>query len=207
MIGAAFSLGVIAMLSNFGMNVTYDYGIPRCIAGFSIGVLTLAIWRKISGFQFDELLAFIMEITSVLCVVLFVAIVRQDQVSIFAPVLFAVVVLVFAAERGPISKLLKLSPFLFLGALSYSIYIVHLLIETLLVDFVRLLSASYDLGLVSRFQREDKIVDMLGKTQSEGDIWVIILLGLVIAISAITYHYIEVPSRRWFRILAQTERP
>ncbi len=204
---AAFSLGLIAMFSKFGMNVTYDYGMLRCIAGFSIGVLTFAIWQKLSAFQFDERLAFVLEVICVLSVVLFVAIAKQDQISIGAPLLFAVVVLIFAAEGGPISKLLRLSPFLFLGALSYSIYIVHLLIETLLVGLVKFLSVSYDLGLVSRFQRENEVVDMLGRTQSEGDIWVIVLLILVIAVSAVTYHYIEVPSRRWFRSLAQTDRP
>jgi peptidoglycan/LPS O-acetylase OafA/YrhL len=204
---AAFSLGLIVMLSKFGMNVTYDYGMSRCIAGFSIGVLTFALWQKLSLLQFDERLAFALEVACVFCVVLFVAVARQDQISIFAPLLFAVVVLVFAAERGPISKLLRLSPFLFLGALSYSIYIVHLLIEIMLIDFVKFLSTTYDLGLVTRFQRETEVIDMLGRTQTQGDIWVLVLLSLVLAVSAVTYGFIEVPSRRWFRNLAQTERP
>lgn len=204
---AAFPLGLIAMFSKFGMNVTYDYGMLRCIAGFSIGVLTFAIWQQISVFRFDERLAFVLEVACVLCVVLFVSIAKQDHISIVAPLLFAVVVLIFAAEGGPISKLLRLSPFLFLGALSYSIYIVHLLIETVLVDFIKFISTNYDLPLVSKFQRESEVVDMLGLTQSQGDLWVIVLLGLVIAVSAMTYHFIEVPSRRWFRSLAQTERP
>ncbi len=203
----ALSLGLIVALSKFGMNVTYDYGMPRCIAGFSIGVLTFAIWQKISGFQFDESLAFVLEVACILSVVLFVAIAKQDQISILAPLLFAFVVLVFAAERGPISKLLRLSPFLFLGALSYSIYIVHLLVETVLVDLIKYLSISYDLGLISKFQRADEVVDMLGRTQSQGDIWVLALLILVIAVSAVTYHFVEVPSRRWFRKIAQTDRP
>jgi peptidoglycan/LPS O-acetylase OafA/YrhL len=204
---AAFSLGLIVMFSKFGMNVTYDYGMSRCIAGFSIGVLTFAIWRKLSVLQFDERLAFVLEVACVLCVVLFVAIAKQDQISIVAPLAFAIVVLVFAAERGPISKLLRLSPFQFLGALSYSIYIVHLLVETVLVDSVKHLSTSYDLGLVSQFLRGTEVVDMLGRTQIQGDIWVLVLLSLVVAVSAATYRFIEVPSRRWFRGLAQTERP
>ena len=205
--GAALSLGLIAMLSKFGMNVTYDYGMPRCIAGFSIGVLTFAIWQRISTFQLDERMAFVLEVACILCVVLFVSIVKQDQVSIVAPLLFAIVVLVFAAERGPISKLLRLPPFLFLGALSYSIYIVHLLTEIVFVKVVKYISTYYDLALILKFQRENEVVDMLGLTQSQGDLWVVVLLGLVIAVSAITYHYIEVPSRRWFRNLAQTDRP
>lgn len=165
------------------------------------------IWQKISAFQLDERLAFILETLSVFCVVLFVAAARQNPISIFAPLLFSIIVLIFAAERGPISKLLKLSPFLFLGALSYSIYMVHWPIETLLLQSIKSLSTSYQLELVSSFRPENETVDMLGATQLQGDIWLIILFVLVVSVSAITYRYIEVPSRLWFRKQAQVERP
>ena len=203
LVGSAISLVLIFVFSKFGMNVTYDFGLLRCIAGFAIGVLTFNLWQKISALNLDERLAFVLEVVCVLGVVLFVSIAKQDQISILAPLFFAFVVLVFAAERGPISKLLKFAPFLLLGALSYSIYIVHVLVEILLVNAVK----NYDPSMLSRFQRGNDVVDMLGVTQAQGDLWVVFVLVLIVAVSAFTYRFIETPSRRWFRQLAQAERP
>ncbi len=206
-LAACVSLTLIFFKSAHGMNVTYDYGMVRCLAGFAIGVLTYAVWNRLNAFEFDERLAFVLEVMCVVFTILFVAAVWQSNYSILAPLVFAIVVLVFAAERGPVSSLLKSRGFLILGAFSYSIYMVHLLVEMLLVDAAKYADVEFGFRLITKFQREDSVVDMLGLNQWQGDIWVVVLLVTLVAISALTYRWIEVPSRNWFRQLAQTARP
>jgi peptidoglycan/LPS O-acetylase OafA/YrhL len=106
---------------------------------------------------------------------------------------FAVAVLVFAAEAGAVSGVLRKRVFLTLGALSYSVYMAHFVVAWVLLDAARLLRmAGIDLFSGT----------MLGRELWEGDVAYLIYFALVLFVSAITYRMIEVPGRAWFRRLA-----
>ena len=201
------SLYLIATQTTTGINVTYNFGMLRSILGFSTGVVVFAIWEKTNSYQLDERLAFVIEMLCVIFVFLFVSAVAQSSYSLFAPLVFALVVLVFAQELGPISSFLRQKIFVVLWMLSYSIYLVHLLVERKIVGFVNYMENISGHQLVTKVPHGDEIIDVLGLNYTQGNLWACVYLVLVVGVATLTYRCIEVPSRLWFRKQAQVERP
>jgi len=171
------------------MDTTYDYGIIRCVFGFSAGVLVWNLQRTGSLRS-----GTVLELLSVALIIVFVWAAGTTALSIGAPFVFAVAVLVFAAEAGAVSGMLRKRVLLMLGALSYSIYMVHVGVAELL-------------GSAANLLRKTAIIDLfsgttLGREPWEGDVAVLVYFALVLCVSAITYRTIEVPGRAWFRRLA-----
>ena len=110
------SLAVLIWVAPDGFLSTHDFGIARCLAGFMAGALAETLWRR--GARFRGELA---------------ALVIAAGVILFMPIsfdplllpLFAWFVLVFAADAGPVSRLLGRGLPQMLGTVSYSIYMVH----------------------------------------------------------------------------------
>jgi peptidoglycan/LPS O-acetylase OafA/YrhL len=170
------------------MDTTYDYGIIRCVFGFSAGVLVWnlhrAAWLR-SGTA--------LELLTIALIVFFVWAAGRTALEIGAPFVFAVAVLVFATEAGAVSSVLRKRVFLTLGALSYSIYMVHYVVARVVMDAAKLL----------KLTRGDPFSGLeLGRELWEGDVAYLVYFALVLCVSAITYRMIEVPGRAWFRRLA-----
>jgi peptidoglycan/LPS O-acetylase OafA/YrhL len=51
------------------------------------------------------------------------------------------------------------------------------------------------------------LVDALGADRWAGDLALLIYLGIVIGVSAVTYTFVEAPCREWVRRLAQRQQP
>jgi len=170
------------------MDTTYDYGFIRCVFGFSAGVLVWNLQR--TGWLRSGTA---IELLSVALIIVFVWAAGETALSIGAPFVFAVAVLVFAAEAGAVSGVLRKRPFLALGARSYSIYMVHFVVAWMLVDAAKLLRLA-GVDLFSGIK--------LGREPWEGDVAFLVYFALVLFVSAITYRMIEVPGRAWFRRLA-----
>ncbi len=201
------SLLIIANQSATGINVTYNFGMLRSITGFSTGVFVFEIWKRTINYKIEERIAFIAETFCVIFVFIFVSFVGQSVYSLFAPLVFAIVVFIFAKEAGPISRFLEFRLFVVLGLLSYSIYLVHLLVERLIVQGALSLEALTAQPLISKIPHAGEIIDVLGRNYTEGNFWAGVYLILVVGVAALTYRFIEVPSRLWFRKKAQVERP
>jgi len=171
------------------MNATFDWGVIRCILGFSVGVL---IWHAHRAAWLRSGTA--LELMSLGLILTFVCGAGITSLSLAAPAVFAVVVLVFAAEAGAVSRLLRAPALLWLGERSYSIYMVHFLVWWLLADCIKLLRLGG--------------IDLIAGSESPSQLWqndVVSLLYmlLVVGAAAVTYRVIEVPTRAWFRRLAR----
>jgi len=170
------------------MYTTYDWGLIRCILGFSVGVLT---WHAHRAAWLRPGTA--LELISVGLIVAFVWRAGMTGLSLAAPALFALAVLVFAAEAGAVSRLLRAPAGLWLGERSYSIYMVHVLIASLLIDAAKL----------SRLGGIDLIAEgRIGRQLWEGDVVYLVYFLLVLGFAAVTYRSIEVPARAGFRRIA-----
>jgi peptidoglycan/LPS O-acetylase OafA/YrhL len=170
------------------MYTTYDWGFIRCILGFSVGVLTWHAHRALTLRSGTAL-----ELMSIGLIFAFVWREGATSVSLAAPAVFALAVLVFAAEAGAVSRLLRAPACLWLGARSYSIYMVHLLIALLLIDCVKLFRLG-GIDLVSGTK--------IGRRLWEGDVVYLVYFLVVLGVAAATYRVIEMPARAWFRRLA-----
>jgi len=96
---------LIVVLAGKGMNVSYDYGFFRCIFGFFTGYFAFSLWQGISP-QMRHWMGRC-EIPAVGAVILFLVYASDNVVSVVAPFLFGPVVLVFAGERGLVSRAMR----------------------------------------------------------------------------------------------------
>ena len=184
---ALLSAGALLLLSPNYLATSTDYAFFRCLYGFSFGHLAYRAWRSI---PFEVRGAGIAEVLILALVAGFVSMAGNSVVNMVAPLVFGVTVWVFAHQKGYISEILMTRPLVQLGALSYSIYMVHWPVRRL-------------------FSRADEIIGpLVGPSGEESGIsvdstWAMCagLIGylvVVVILAALTYRWIEQPGRRLF---------
>jgi peptidoglycan/LPS O-acetylase OafA/YrhL len=179
----------LALYIRIGRIDAAGYEMVRCLYGFAAGVATWHVYQRLRTAGAPGTLA---EMIVIAAAVAIVAAGGGSGWSIGAPFVFAALVLVFAWESGAASRVLKSKPFIFLGTVSYSIYMVHLFVAGRIADGLRLASAQ---GIFPG--------DSLGSSRWTGDLLVVVSLAIVVAAAALTYRLIEAPGREWSRRLAQ----
>jgi len=174
----------------------FPYQFMRGLAGFGLGI---AIWRLRDGSRrgFRALSAGAVSLAEVAAVALLVVVlswVPYGQFTFLAKELtFALIVLVFAADRGIVSRLLHTRPFVWLGVLSYSLYMVHGMVLGRLADMLRF--AGYG-KLIAHSDRYIRSID--------ADPWLASLLGIAmiavcLPVAWLAWRLVEAPARDWSR--------
>jgi len=190
---------LIAALSERNMATVYDWGIIRCIYGFAAGVLSWNIYEKWNERLGKWLSGSIVEWGALGLVVVFVSAAGTTLLSIAAPYVFALVVLVFAFEAGIVSAVLRLRPLVFLGTISYSIYMTHVFIAKRMFDAGIQLDKRWHIDPFTHREIDGGDVAFLGTQLWHGDIAYPVYLAMIIAMSYFTYRWIEKPAREWVR--------
>ena len=121
------------------MDTTYAMGFVRCIYGFSLGALIYRLFRReampASGDAApSRLLWTALEVGAMLMVAAFVSLAARNVWSFAAPFVFGAALFVFMHERGLVSQLLRMRLFLWLGTLSYGIYMVHIFVQSRIIN-------------------------------------------------------------------------
>jgi peptidoglycan/LPS O-acetylase OafA/YrhL len=190
---------VLLQVTTTGMDVTYDYGLVRCVFGFALGIACSRLYRHMPQRFMGHGLALmtVLECLAVLAVVLYVAAAGKSSWSLLAPFVFAIAVLVFAAEGGWISRLFSLPLLKWLGMLSYSIYMTHYFIVLTLPTAIK-----HGLGMDLWRPVElagGEVVQLYGRNATEGTLLYVLVVVLTLAFSAFTYRWVETPGRDWSR--------
>ena len=182
------------------IDTDHDYGFIRCLFGFFVGVACCDIYgfvrrhyqkigQDISGKMWS-----IIEVCSVGLVASFVCWFGDGPSSLAAPIVFGLTVLVFSFEGGFVSSQLKLPAFLFLGQISYSIYMVHALV---------LVAMGYGIQLGERaFGTVLRRGGYFGADMWQGDLAYGVLILLTVSAAYLTYRFIEAPGRTQSRRIA-----
>lgn len=184
---------------------TYNLALVRSVYGFSLGAIAYHLHQGRYWSMPDSVrLVTVFEVALVIAVVVFVTFVGRGPLSLLGPPIFMVVVLIFASEKGQLSRILKAPVFLMLGTLSYSIYMIHVFVEYAFLDVLALLSKNGPFELVSMQQGTEGMKKALGTPDQPvvAAILGITALVLVVVASAITYRLIENPSRQFSRRIA-----
>jgi len=169
------------------MNITYDYSFLRCLGGFYTGVLVAGLFDRIKQApilaKMKSRTATILELLTVLGSTMFVIYCPGKLQFLVAPVLF-LFVLVFAFDKGLVSRFMMAKPFRYLAKISYSVYMVHMIIAV-----VFNIAANV---IVSRF---------LGAGWYEyswlGDLFLVPYLLSVLVFAHFTQKYVEVYGQKF----------
>ena len=181
---------------------TYSMGLVRCLYGFGVGFIAFRLFEtRIAGAAMSPALAGAIELALVVLTGLWVSQAGSGFATMFAPLIFAVSVLIFALELGFVSKVLRMRPLLFAGTISYSIYMVHVFVLSRFVDISILIAKSTGWPLASALAGPTAISKGLGQGGFPvlSAVMVVLAIGFTIGVASMTYFVIEKPCRDWSR--------
>ncbi len=167
------------------MDFHYDYGFWRCLAGFYCGILAAWIYRGLKPHlaRIKSPSAFhALEIATLVVLYIFIVTFTGRLQFLFGPIAI-LFVLTFAIGRGVISSIMTTKPLLYLGKISYSIYLVHVLISIGFTVFAE--------RILPGIAGPDWNANGYG-----GDLLLVPYLCLVIFVSHYTYKYVERPGQK-----------
>ncbi|WAB79808.1 acyltransferase family protein [Rhodopseudomonas palustris] len=177
--------------------------IVRCLYGFTVGHLTYLIYRTAKAAP-SQRFGTAIEVGMVALICGFVVAAGRGPLSLAAPLLFGLTVLIFAYERGLVSRMLKWPVFVKLGELSYSIYMVHAFVALMIMT-----AATIGQKLIGRPLLVEQIHDGEPvKVIANLNVYVldaifVAYIGIVIGLSALTRRLVEIPGQRLFGRWAQ----
>lgn len=200
---ACMTYGIIA-LTRDTLDVTYDWGLLRCLSGFFLGVALhhcsadgrmrriLSSWPAgvVAAGEFGLLLALIGVMSSA----------HGAGVVLVVPLYVAAIALL-QLDRGPLARALASSPAQFLGRVSYSIYMVHFPILVLTSIFLKR-ALDIPVAIDPRLQTPVFVIEPW-----TGDLLIMAVVVIVLATAAITFRLIEQPGQEMGRDLAASLRP
>lgn len=166
------------VLTRVGAVISGPGALARGFAGFSLG---MALAFSLRGVRLPPLAQGLGEVLAVIAMIGALALSRPELTPIFGAGLIALLFI----GRGPVASVLAWSPLHWLGKISYSIYLTHLPV----IGFVALAFApgrmAWSGGLV---------------------VWSIAATAVVLAISHLTWRYVEEPARRFGARLSRRPR-
>lgn len=151
----------------------------RGLAGFGLGMVCWAVWQRGVHARWAHVPTHFAVTLEFAAISLVAAVFAVPLPVAVADPIFAFLILIFAADRGAISRLLGTLPFVWIGTLSFSIYLMHLLIVLLIKVtwhdiFPAASPAAVALGGVAAFP-------------------------VTIAVAWVGWRFIESPARNWSR--------
>ncbi len=161
--------------------------VTKGLSCFFGGAFTYVIYKKASHYKISYFLASVLEFSLVVSVILVVQS-EFEYRQITAKLLFYLLVFSFAFESGFLSDALKLKPFQLAGKLSYSIYMTHAAILFCLVSTMMVLGKLSGIEMTPMI---DEVRYLTSGNHIVNNMIVILILGVVISISNLTYKYVE----------------
>lgn len=193
----AFGIGA------YDLDMTYDFGLARCLMGFAIGHAAYRL-RSIGIQVRIGPTATIRELLILGVIGLAWIVTTGTHAILVMPVLFAIMIVVFTGEAGRVSHLLKKDSFQALGRWSYSIYMVHGLLLYIFSQAVTLAEAKLGLTLWQTMAHGGRMVPTVVPGHDIfGLCALVVYLAIVVALSSLTYRFIEAPARDYFNARGQ----
>jgi peptidoglycan/LPS O-acetylase OafA/YrhL len=188
-----FGLAVLLLFSRYGMRETFGFGFFRCLYGFFAGTLIYEIWKAVPARWSGS----IWEVAVLAIVAIFVTFAPHIRaLEYFAVPVFAFAVFVFAQQAGAVSRVMESRAIGALGRWSYSIYMVHMLVIALGFSALDALGKFFHQGWTVADRAGSETVTLGGVF--DGDLTALVYLAIVIALSAFTWRFVELPGQRLF---------
>ena len=177
----------------------------RCLYGFIGGHFAYRAFVRTKGLGASSTG---IECATILMIVTFVIYSDTGGATFLAPFIFGSAIFVFAHEAGRASRILRSRPLLWLGMLSYSIYMTHWFIFQCMLKAVMLVDRRFGLHILVQVPDEQTLflntnILLDFHHRWAGDLAILLFLGAVCAFSWCTYHVIERPGQRFLLGLAK----
>lgn len=176
------TLAGFALLSagpRLDLDLTADWGVPRCFLGFTGGMVLYRVWRDgAPGWMATDAAALATTAGIILAM-------HFNTRGVFVVPLFGLLILCLAQNTGQVGRAMATRPMVFLGEISYAVY----LAQILLLDSVHL-----GWRLATGHELEDAGFSAL---QSLGVI--ALMMAALLPISILLHRAVEVPARGWLR--------
>ena len=184
------------------LNVFHDGALVRCLYGFALGVFAHWLISRQKAVSLSTIIFTLVEATAVIAVIWFVSVANAGPITLAAPWLFLAAILIFAREGGYISRFLKIAPMVFVGTLSFSIYMIHVFVQYRMFNVFSALGNVLNVPLIIKVDG----VKYLGYSSAFADIMSLAMLVIVIALAWLSYEFVEEPGRKWSRRLLISPR-
>jgi len=161
------------------LDLTSDWGVPRCFLGFTGGMVLYRVWQDgTPGWMATDAAALIAAAGIVLAM-------HLNMRGVFVMPLFGLLILCLAQNKARVGRALGTRPMIFLGEISYAVY----LAQILLLDSVHL-----GWRLATGHEIEDA---GFSAQQSLGII--ALMVAALLPLSILLHRRVEVPARGWLR--------
>ena len=169
--------GYILMTSG-NLDIVVGLAPARCVAGFFLGMLLY--FHRDAVARLPDIALSALQIGSIAATLLILATPTADPWIIPA---FFVLVASTWTDQGLLPKLLRRRPLLWLGDISYSIYLNHVcLIEILIFLWSRSAEHVLGEGALNRFA------------------WIVLVYAVTLCVSHLTFTFVERPMRQWLAV-------
>ncbi|HEX6889851.1 MAG TPA: acyltransferase [Chryseolinea sp.] len=169
------------------INVTFDFGLLRCLAGFLLGMLIYVLYKSRFGYNVLK-----RDLTFLIVSIFIIGGLHFGFDEFLILSLFPVLILCASYNDTGVKSFFDLRPLQRLGDWSFSIYMVH-------VPLIFLL------WIYQLKKNPAQFADFIKLAQSPPDYstGVVVCIGLVVltlSIAALTYRYVEVPARNYLNL-------
>lgn len=206
-------LGLATVISFVALYIELDVIKPfiwRGASCFFAGALTYRVYQRLDAAfsRMDDRLFFTG--LELLCLLLVYRTLTHEtpHQGIIASLLFCAVVLVFAGERGAVSQLLQHRSFSRLGELSFSIYLTHAAVIFAFTSAAVVMSKLTGSEYTTILQQpgSEQIMRYISTgSRLVDDLLTLLELGIVLAVSSLTYHFVELKGIEMGRRLARSK--
>ncbi|CAN7307793.1 acyltransferase [Cupriavidus necator] len=152
------------------LNMTYDFGLARCFAAFFVGATLSHLTTYTTRYALQaQWLGFVGAAVS------FALIPSVPAAAFFTPAAFVLLIYGLSIDRGPVASIFKTALAQRLGLLSYSIYLMHPVIQEIFSPIAaRATSLPVQVAVVA------------------------VYLAVIYVVASLTYKFVEVPGKTLF---------
>lgn len=180
------------VLLDLGLAPTW-WQVLRGIGGFGLGMACWPLWQRFHAIRLPCTLVTGLELAAIPAILTGMALLAP---YLAMDLLFAAVVLLFSREEGPVSRLLLRAPFVWLGTLSYALYMVHGLVIGRAFDVLAMVQARLGTQWVEAGLGGG---DRLLLAPLPALIVAVAMLGVALLVAWPAWRLIEWPARQWSR--------
>ena len=182
------SLSAFYLLWDSAIHGTYG-SVLRGFSSFFLGALVYSVYK----YSYRKLININSNYFSILEIIILTSIIiigslELENKTILMTGIFTIQIFVFAFEKGIVSNMLKKNFFLYIGKLSYSIYLIHYIILWIVV-FIAIVITKIGVT-TTMIKGGTRFIDLGSSLYNNLSIFIILLV--VVFLSSLSYKYIEV---------------